>query len=304
MNATLTDHYPTRLLAPGPVVPRTHPTVWGGADDGPLTAAELAAFDGSGYHAEQALLGPEEVRALQAEARRLTADPALRGDERTVVEEKSQEVRSVFEVHRLSPAFARLAADPRLAGRARQLLGSEVYVHQSRVNYKPGFGGGPFYWHSDFETWHAEDGMPAPRAVSVSLALTENHPFNGSLMIIPGSHRSFVPCVGRTPPDHHLNSLRTHSVAVGMPEQEAVTALAEQAGGIEQFTGGPGSATFFDSNCMHGSNGNITPYPRSNVFLVFNSVDNTLTAPFGAPAPRPAHIASRDFTPVARDAER
>jgi hypothetical protein len=48
-----------------------------------------------------------------------------------------------------------------VVGPARQLLGSDVYVHQSRVNFKPGFNGQDFYWHSDFETWHAEDGMPA-----------------------------------------------------------------------------------------------------------------------------------------------
>jgi ectoine hydroxylase len=50
---------------------------------------------------------------------------------------------------------------------------------------------------------------------------------------------------------------------------------------------------------MHGSNGNITPFPRSNVFVVFNSVDNVLEDPYAAPAPRPSHIAARDFTPLA-----
>jgi ectoine hydroxylase len=56
----------------------------------------------------------------------------------------------------------------------------------------------------------------------------------------------------------------------------------------------------FDCNVMHGSAGNITPYPRCNLFVVYNSVDNTLVAPFAAPAPRPEHVASRDFTPLPR----
>ncbi len=76
-------------------------------------------------------------------------------------------------------------------GRARQILGSDVYVHQSRINVKPGFGATGFYWHSDFETWHAEDGLPNMRTVSVSIALTENFDTNGGLMIMPGSHKSF-----------------------------------------------------------------------------------------------------------------
>ncbi len=35
------------------------------------------------------------------------------------------------DVHRLSPLVARLVAAGRLAGLARQILGSEVYIHQS-----------------------------------------------------------------------------------------------------------------------------------------------------------------------------
>ncbi|MGH3596647.1 MAG: hypothetical protein ACRDUT_11870, partial [Mycobacterium sp.] len=64
--------------------------------------------------------------------------------------------------------------------------------------------------------------------------------------------------------------------------------------------GPAGSALWFDSNIMHGSNDNITPYPRSNIFLVFNSVDNTCVEPFAAPNRRPEYIASRDFTPLSR----
>ena len=40
----------------------------------------------------------------------------------------------------------------------------------------PGFTGSGFSWHSDFETWHAEDGMPSIRTVSCSIPLMENPP--------------------------------------------------------------------------------------------------------------------------------
>jgi ectoine hydroxylase len=159
----------------------------------------------------------------------------------------------------------------------------------------PGFRGRGFYWHSDFETWHAEDGMPTPRACSISIALTDNHPFNGGLMVMPGSHRTFVPCAGATPEDHYKESLREQEI--GVPSEVDLTRLAAEHG-IAQFTGPAGDALLFDSNIMHGSGNNITPLPRSNIFVVFNSVENTLGAPFGAPRPRPDFIASRDFTPV------
>lgn len=49
---------------------------------------------------------------------------------------------------------------------------------------------------------------------------------------------------------------------------------------------------------MHGSGDNITPSPRSNVFIVYNSIDNTLTKPFATPGRRPAFLAAHDFTPL------
>lgn len=67
---------------------------------------------------------------------------------------------------------------------------------------------------------------------------------------------------------------------------------------IASLDGRAGSAVFFDSNCLHASNGNITPYPRCNIFVVYNSVHNTLREPYAAAKPRPEHLASRDFTPV------
>jgi len=284
------DRYPTRTAEPAPHIERLDPTVWG-----EVHSEQLSTFDRDGFSIMENLLSPEEVSEFRAEVERLAADKSLLDDERVIREKTSNRVRSVFEVHKLSAAVADLVRQTRIVGLARQVLGSDVYLHQTRINYMPGFRGTGFYWHSDFETWHAEDGMPAPRAVSLSIALTDNYPFNGSLMVMPGSHRTFVPCVGATPADHYRESLREQEI--GVPSTEDITVLAQRYG-ITQFTGRAGSALLFDSNIMHGSANNITPFPRSNIFLVFNSVENTLVEPFAAPAPRPTYIGSRDFTPL------
>ncbi|MET9490575.1 ectoine hydroxylase [Nocardia sp. NPDC006630] len=284
------DRYPTRTDGPAPHLERTDPTVWG-----EVGTAALASFDADGYAILDGLLDRAEVADVAAEIERMTGDPELMLDERVVIERESNRVRSIFEVHKLSVLIANLLRESRIAGMARQVLGSEVYIHQSRINYMPGLRGAGFYWHSDFETWHAEDGMPAPRAVSLSIALTDNFPFNGSLMVMPGSHRTFVPCQGQTPAQHYRDSLREQQI--GVPSEADITDLANRHG-IAQFTGRAGSALLFDSNIMHGSPNNITPFPRSNLFIVFNSVDNTLTDPYAATTPRPTYIGSRDFTPV------
>ncbi|MEA5359079.1 ectoine hydroxylase [Amycolatopsis sp., V23-08] len=291
------DGYPTRITGKPEHLPRVHPTVWGTEADGPIDAATLANHETNGYTVVGDMLSVGEVQAYWQELVRLSSDRELAADERVITEERTGEVRSIFDVHVLSDLISELVHDPRVLDRARQLLGSDVYVHQSRVNYMPGFKGTGFYWHSDFETWHAEDGMPSPRAVSCSIALTDNYPFNGGLMIMPGSHRTFVQCAGETPEGNYKSSLKDQRV--GVPSEDDITKMAAEHG-IDQFTGQAGSALWFDSNIMHGSGNNITPYPRSNIFLVFNSVENALNEPYAASAPRPSFIAGRDTTPISR----
>jgi len=289
---TLIDAYPTRTANQWNITDRKDPVVYG-HNPGPLKQAEVDFFQSRGYLLLNGLVD-HVLEEVTAEAKRLKAeaDPL---DERTILEPHDQAVRSIFEVHHQSLRYGALCQS-KIADIARQILGSDVYIHQSRINYKPGFEGKPFYWHSDFETWHSEDGMPRMRAVSCVINLTENIPENGPLMIIPGSHKHFVQCKGETPEDHYKTSLRNQEY--GVPPKQALTELVSNSEGIESMTGPPGSVIFFDCNAMHGSAGNITPVPRTNLFLVFNSVENRLVDPFCGKKPRPEFIAARDFTPL------
>ncbi|WP_262459098.1 ectoine hydroxylase [Alloalcanivorax balearicus] len=293
------DPYPTRL-ARTPDLPWLHrreAVVKGDAGQGPLSADQLERFERQGFLFEPGFLNAGEVAALRREMSSLMNTPSFRGRPFTITEPDSREIRSLFAVHFLSRRFRQLAEDPRLIGRARQILGGEPYVHQSRINYKPGFKGKGFNWHSDFETWHAEDGMPAMHAVSASIVLTNNHMFNGPLMLIPGSHKVFVPCFGETPENHHEQSLKRQEI--GVPG-EAVLAELIRRHGIKAPTGAAGGLLLFDCNTLHGSNANMSPDPRSNVFFVYNRRDNRCRAPFAARRRRPeflAHHPDREWTP-------
>jgi ectoine hydroxylase len=294
MAPEVTDLYPTRQ-GENRVMPREGAVVHGTADQGPLDAATLESFDQRGYLTIDKLIDDDELTLFRNELKRLAEDPEVKAEERTVVEAKSNEVRSIFDIHKTNEIFKKIAHDPRIVNRARQILGSDVYIHQSRINYKPGFVGKEFTWHSDFETWHAEDGMPTPRAVSISISLTDNYSFNGPLMIMPGSHKHYICAAGETPEDNHKLSLIMQGA--GVPAASTLEEFADTFG-IDVLEGPAGGAIMFDSNCMHASNGNVTPYPRSNVFIVYNSVENTLVEPFAAPKPRPDFLGSRDFTPA------
>lgn len=291
------DLYPSRIADKPELLPRQDPVVhsrW--SAEAPLTKAQADAFERYGYLVLEGLFSDEEVSFLQKAAGTLLGDPDELDQETIISEPGSKEVRSIFRIHGQSPVMARLAADARLAKVAQFLLGDEVYLHQSRLNYKPGFEGREFYWHSDFETWHVEDGMPRMRALSMSVLLAENTPHNGPLMLIPGSHKKFLTCVGETPENHYLTSLKKQEY--GVPDEVSLAEFAHQHG-IVAPTGKPGSVVIFDCNIMHGSNGNITPFPRSNAFFVYNALSNKLQAPFGPEEPRPEFIAARKPVPEA-----
>jgi len=285
------DVYPSRHAEVAEFLPRLDPVLHSEQrDDAPLSGEQAALFARDGYLVLEDIFSDEEIAFLQGEAGRLLGDPDVLDEETVITEPGSREIRSIFRIHAQSRVLARLAADERLAGVARFLLGDEVYIHQSRLNYKPGFQGKEFYWHSDFETWHVEDGMPRMRALSMSILLAENMPHNGPLMLIPGSHRTFLTCVGQTPEDHYRVSLKKQEY--GVPDEDSLAELAHRHG-IVAPVGKPGTVVIFDCNVMHGSNGNITPFPRANAFLVYNAVSNALEAPFGVEKPRPEFIAAR-----------
>jgi ectoine hydroxylase len=288
------SRYLSRTPQPLPVVERRENVIWPTVGTGPLTDAQLRAFDRDGILVLEGFFPKDEVESWDAKAIDLTGDRSLD----VVTEEDKENVRTIFKVDRTSQFFGRLARDPRILGPAEQILGSQVYVHQSRINYKPGFGGGDFWWHSDFEIWHIEDGMPAPRALSVTIFLNDNLDCNGPIMFVPGSHKYFVPCVNQTPEMDYLQELEKQEYCP--PDPDKLKTIVSQMG-IRTATGPAGTLVISDSNILHGSNSNMSPWSRHILFYCFNSVLNPLSAELRALnrlQPRPDYLANPDSTPL------
>lgn len=288
------DLYPSRIGDKASILRRQDDVIHKNSNlmGGPLSKEELARYEENGYLLFQNLFSKEDIDVLQQELKQVLNENKGKQSDDVILEPDSDEVRSVFEIHKNSEFFKRLSKNKKLVSIAQQLLGSQVYITQSRINFKPGFKGKEFYWHSDFETWHVEDGMPNMRAVSCSIILTDNHEFNGPLMLIPGSHKWYVSCPGATPDNNYKQSLKKQEL--GVPDHESLKWLVDQADGqIDRATGPAGSVLFFECNIMHGSSGNISPFSRSNVFFVFNSIENKLVEPFSGGKPRPEFLANR-----------
>jgi ectoine hydroxylase len=152
-------------------------------------------------------------------------------------------------------------------------------MHQYKINAKAAFDGEVWQWHQDYGTWARDDGMPEPRAMNISVFIDEV-----MLMLIPRSHKHGTLAAG--------HDKQTTSYPLWTLEHDTVSRLVDE-GGIVAPTGKPGSVLMFHGNLVHGSAGNITPYPRKIVYLTLCAVSNHIRKPT-----RPEWIAHQDFTPI------
>ena len=249
-----------------------------------LNNTQIAQYDEHGYLFFPGLLGKDEVAVLQGEMPEI-----LNRQGPEVVREKDDPTvaRLAFGAHVYSEAFRSLSLLPRMLNPVRQLLRDEVYLHQSRLNPKPGFGGGAAWdWHQDFPPWHMIDGMSEPRCVMVSVFIDDCSAAKSPLLVVPGSHR------------HGLIDSKLHDDAKGQGydlyhiDRATMERLADE-GGIEALIGPAGSVCFIQCNVLHGSANNVSPWRRAIMYLIYNAVSNAC-----AGTNRPWYQNNRDFTPL------
>ncbi len=244
-----------------------------------LTDRQIADFHSEGYLFLPELFTPAEVAVLRAEADGIFAE---RRPE--IWREKSGAPRTAFAAHTYNEAFRLLGAHPRMIEPVERIFGEKVYMHQYKINAKSAFTGEVWQWHQDYGTWARDDGMPEPKAMNIAVFLDEVMPINGPLMLVPRSHTA-----GTLDAAHDLE---TTSYPLWTLDEATVTMLVA-AGGIVTPIGKPGCLLMFHGNLVHGSAGNITPYPRKIVYLTLNAVSNYIRKPT-----RPEFIAHRDFAPI------
>jgi len=167
---------------------------------------------------------------------------------------------------------------------ARQLLGSVLYIQQTKVNVKAAFEGETWQWHYDFATHHRDDGVPQPLALNLHVFLDEVNEFNGPLYFIPGSHKH-----GPADVFHDISST---SYPLWVVHEETVSKLVADTG-IVSATGPAGTALIFGDLMIHGSPSNMSPWDRSIYSLILNPGTNAQTK-----FSRPEYKHHTDFTTV------
>ena len=201
-------------------------------------------------------------------------------------EPKSNKVRSILNVHKNLNIAPILGSE--IINIAESLLGDNIYMHQSRINYKDGLNSNGWNWHSDFETWHSKDGMPRMRCLTAMVAIDDNTIDNGCLNFIPKSQLKYISCpmVGNLTPQEEFSEQ-----VEGVPDYKSIMAIKDKYN-VEIFHAEckSGDLILFDCNTLHYSDSNKTNKKRTNVYFVLNSITNKLVKPFNADNHRPLEM--------------
>jgi len=236
-------------------------------------------YEENGFVFRAGLLDGAEIAVLVHELERVLAEEPR--DERFILERDGVTVRTIANLHHRSTVYDHLVHHPVLLGAARELLDDDVYVFQLGVNCKAAFNGDAWFWHQDFPGYREDDHIPAPRMVNTLIFLDEVMNTNGPLMLVPGSHRH----VATTPGVSDGGTSYSFRYADTETIKEQV-----RLGGVVAPTGMPGSVIFMNVNTLHGSTGNLSPWPRRMITLTFNAMSNKATSP----SVRPRHIVHDD----------
>ncbi|MFN6565554.1 MAG: phytanoyl-CoA dioxygenase family protein [Nostoc sp. ChiSLP01] len=256
-----------------------------------LTEEQLLIYNSQGFLVLPEYFSRGEIEAMKAELSSLSAD----NSPKKVLEKDGKTVRSLHGSHTKNDVFNCLTRHPFIVEPAMQIVGSQVYVYQFKINLKAAFSGDIWKWHQDYIYWRKEDGMPRPQVVNAMCLLDDMNEFNGPLFLIPGSHKEEMIDVTMHNSNESQGWISSFSANLKYSlNQKLITDLVSKYG-ITFIKAAAGSVVFFDSNIVHASSNNISPFGRSTVIITYNSIENI---PSPAINPRPDFLVSQDYRPV------
>jgi ectoine hydroxylase len=262
-----------------------------------ITSEQLETYQQDGYLFLPEYFTAGEVDMLVSELPSVFAEDSPR----RVMEKDGYGVRSVYGSHMTSPVFQVLARHPKLVMPVKQILGSEVYVYQFKINAKLALVGDVWEWHQDYVFWLKEDGMLSPRVINAVIFLHEVNEFNGPMFLIPGSHREGVvdvPARNDKQAAYSDSPAWISNLTANLKysiNKDTLTELVKKYG-IVAPKGQRGSVLFFHPNMVHASSPNMSPYDRPLAIVSYNSVENVPQS--ATKTQRPEFLVSRDCSPV------
>jgi len=229
-----------------------------------LTADELSQLDRDGYVLRERAFGRDELAQIIESCESLLADlvkdrrgrrykvgsyvfePDALTDVTVKWEGDSDTVHGIEPFAHLSPELEQLAYDPRFIGPSADFVGDdEPILFTEKLNLKRPQVGGANPWHQDYPYW--ADADDRTRIVTALLFLDDATLENGTLQVIPGSHK-----LGQWP-------LRTDQDAFGNLEMDPTATEGRAVRAIEVEAG---ALVFFGPFLVHKSEPNRSDTDR------------------------------------------
>lgn len=250
----------------------------------PLSAEQVGQYRDRGWIVVPDVFSGEETKLLGDSALDVLRRP---GPE--VGREADGSPAICWGMHLFDERLGALTRHPAMVEPAKQLLGNDIFVHQSRINMKQ-TNGSIVAWHQDFGTYHRVDGVPEPRGIMAAVFIDDVSHANAPLLAVPGSHAEGLvstAVIDPTSSDHEQVSKYRFDIT-----DETMARLVDQFG-LEAITATAGSLLLMDMTVVHGSSVNISPLRRLLLYVNMCPVDNR-----GESFERPEYYAARDFSPI------
>jgi phytanoyl-CoA hydroxylase len=233
-----------------------------------LMPQQVEQYRRDGYLVFDRLFRREEVAALlscleelvlervtRPEGVAVQIEPAVRRGEAEATS-PLEAVRKVEGLVERVPAFAGLAADPRLLDAMQDLVGPDIKLFRDALMMKPPRHGSAKPYHQDSAYWQVDP----PDLVSAWIALDDATLENGCMRVLPGSHTWGVI-------EHkHLQDYQVDETDLDTSNEVAVPL---QAGGC----------LFFHSLLLHATAPNQSPHPRRSMIISAMSARSRYTGP-------------------------
>ena len=224
-----------------------------------FTREQIASFKTVGYLVVPNFWSQPETLALQKEIERLKSDGKLQnvatdGDGKT-----QSSVMANLQLCPMSPHSPLLRALPfsqKVIDAISDLIGDPVRLHLDQVFLKPGKHGAGTNWHQDNAYFQITDPL---QGTAMWTAVHDATVANGTLKVIPGSHKTALEHSRDPQSNHHIRCY---------PSEELALSIELKAGG----------AIFFAYGVAHATGGNATDSERAGMayhFVNKNAIDET-----------------------------